>query len=123
MGQVTENMLYSEQPAMQQNQPEFPHAPQGWSKEEAAAGAGELLGVPLTDDHWEVVKALQLYFATHEFPNRRELTDALEEKFYHKGGRRYLYLLFPNGPVSQGCQLAGLEMPAGSIDKSFGSSV
>ncbi len=123
MGYIPENAFYSRTTAQTTRDPEFPNAPVGWNREEAAQMAGELLGVPLTDDHWEVVRALHSYFATHEFPNRRELTDALDEKFHHKGGRRYLYRLFPNGPVSQGCQLAGLEMPAGSIDKSFGSSV
>lgn len=123
MGQLTENMGYDPQGTHYENKPEFPNAPHGWSKEEAAGSAGELLGVPLSDDHWEVVRALHLYFATHEFPNRRELSDALDEKFHIKGGRRYLYQLFPNGPVSQGCQLAGLEMPSGSVDLSFGSTV
>ncbi len=124
MGYVPEHLHYTnqDQPASAA-QPEFPDAPHGWSKEEAAQGAAELLGVPLTEDHWDVVRSLQAYFATHEFPNRRELADALDEKYHHKGGRRYLYLLFPNGPVSQGCQLAGLEAPSGSVDKSFGSVV
>lgn len=102
--------------------PGFPEAPHGWSLEMAAAKASEL-GVELTDDHWEVVRALQHYFTRHEFPNRRELTDALDERFHNQGGSRYLYRLFPGGPVAHGCLIAGLEPPSGSVDKSFGSVV
>ena len=119
MGQLTETMFYAQ--SDEQNA-DFPYAPQGWAREEAEKQA-EMLGVPLTDDHWEVFRSLQAYFTTHEFPNRRELSDALDEKYHHKGGRRYLYTLFPSGPVSQGCALAGVAMPAGSVDRSFGSSV
>lgn len=102
--------------------PGFPDAPHGWSRGIAEATASEL-GVDLGEDHWEVVRALQRYFAGHEFPNRRELTDALDERFHSHGGSRYLYRLFPGGPVAHGCRIAGLEAPSGSVDKSFGSVV
>jgi tRNA 2-thiouridine synthesizing protein E len=80
-------------------------------------------GLILVDSHLEVIYALHHYFATHDKPeiNMRVLHDALEEKFYHCGGMKYLYGLFPGGPVAQGCRLAGLEVPAGAVDKSFGS--
>lgn len=77
----------------------------------------------LGPEHWEVLNALQEYFARQEGAaiRRRALHDALEEKFHHKGGLRYLYMLFPGGPVAQGCRLAGLEPPAGAFDPSYGS--
>jgi len=77
----------------------------------------------LGPDHWEVLNALQEYFARQEGSviRRRALHDALGEKFHHKGGLRYLYMLFPGGPVAQGCRLAGLEPPAGAFDPSYGS--
>ena len=80
-------------------------------------------GLELGQDHWEVLDALQEYFARQEGApiRRRALHDALEEKFHHKGGLRYLYMLFPGGPVAQGCRLAGLEPPAGAFDPSYGS--
>ena len=53
----------------------------------------------------------------------REIHDALEEKFHYKGGLKYLYDLFPGGPVAQGCKIAGLHIPAGATDKGFGSAV
>jgi len=35
----------------------------------------------------------------------------------------YLYELFPEGTLAQGCRLAGLEPPAGAQDKGMGSAV
>ena len=101
---------------------QFPQAPDGWSIDKAADTAGEM-GLALTADHWSVIAGLQDYFARHDVVNRRELVDALNEKFYLQGGTRYLYLLFPGGPVAQGSVIAGLRTPSGSIDKSFGSVV
>lgn len=100
----------------------FDNAPQDWSPAMAAELAAEN-NLELTDDHWEAIRGLQEYFARHEFGKRRELVDALEEKFHGKGGMKYLYRLFPSGPVAQGCVIAGLHPPAGSVDKSFGSVV
>lgn len=120
MADMLADILYEEK--VGSNVPGFPDAPVGWSQEIAGATAKEL-GIQLGEDHWEVVRALQHYFAGHEFPNRRELTDALDEKFHALGGSRYLYRLFPGGPVAHGCAVAGLDAPSGSVDKSFGSVV
>jgi tRNA 2-thiouridine synthesizing protein E len=103
----------------------FPYAPAGWTPEIALNTARDE-GLAPGDEHWEVVRALQEYFARHaEEPmiHQRELHDALEELFHRRGGMRYLYSLFPKGPVAQGCRLAGLQAPAGSVDKGFGSVV
>lgn len=103
----------------------FPHAPAGWTPDIAMKTARDE-GLTPGDDHWDAMRALQEYYARHaEDPmiHQRELHDALEEKFHHKGGMRYLYLIFPKGPVAQGCRLAGLQAPAGSVDKGFGSVV
>ena len=101
---------------------DFHHAPVGWSMNDARETALEH-NIDMNDDHWEVVIGLQEYFSRHEFSNRRELVDALDEKFHAKGGTRYLYLLFPGGPVAQGSVISGLNPPSGSVDKSFGSVV
>jgi len=100
--------------------PDFPHAPTDWSTDKAMGAAREA-GLDLSEDHWEAIKAFQEYFAKVESPRVRELHDALNERFYSRGGRRYLYQLFPGGPIAQGCQLAGLPALSGSADKSFGS--
>ncbi len=98
----------------------FPHAPSDWSRESAKDTAkGE--DIELGDDHWEAVRALQEYFSKNESIQVRELHDALNEKFHRKGGLKFLYGLFPAGPVAQGCRIAGLKPPPGAADKSFGS--
>lgn len=101
---------------------EFPFAPVGWTRSDAEETARQE-NLELTDDHLKVVDAIQEYFAKHDKPdmNMRELHDALDEKFHPQGGMKYLYRLFPGGPVAQGCRLAGIDVPAGAVDKSFGS--
>ncbi|MGC1817417.1 MAG: TusE/DsrC/DsvC family sulfur relay protein [Casimicrobiaceae bacterium] len=102
--------------------PLFPHAPPDW-RPEAALEIARQEQLTLGDDHWAVVRGLQEFFARHEYDaiKLRELYDALDEKFHHKGGMKYLYTLLPGGPIAQGCRLAGLKPPAGATDLSFGS--
>jgi tRNA 2-thiouridine synthesizing protein E len=102
--------------------PKFPHAPDGWTTA-AAIEAAKSEGLTLTDEHWEALRGLQEYCAKHD-PNAislREMHDALDEKFHGAGGIRHLYMLFPGGPIAQGCRMAGLKVPAGAIDRGFGS--
>jgi tRNA 2-thiouridine synthesizing protein E len=103
--------------------PDFPHAPPGWTRQDAL-GVAQTEGLILGDGHWEAVCALQAYFARHDdIPsiNLRELHDALDEHFHHAGGIKYLYRLFPGGPIAQGCRVAGLKAPFLATDMSFGS--
>jgi tRNA 2-thiouridine synthesizing protein E len=102
--------------------PQFRFAPAEWTPEAARRLAAEE-GLALHEDHWEVLRGLQEFYARHEAAaiNLREIKDALEEKFHHKGGLKYLHTLFPRGPVAQGCRLAGLKAPAGAVDLGFGS--
>ena len=104
------------------NSPDFPYAPSGWSLASATNDASAA-GLAPAADHWEAVSALQEFFSRHDGPsiNARELHDALEEKFHSRGGIKYLYSLFPGGPVTQGCLIAGLEPPPGASDSGFGS--
>lgn len=101
---------------------EFRFAPLDWTPDRAreAARAERLT---LGEDHWDLVHALQEFYARHAARpvSLRELHDALEEKFHHKGGMKYLYTLFPGGPIVQGCRLAGLKPPTGATDRGFGS--
>lgn len=101
---------------------DFPHAPENWTPTATRAMAAEEK-INLNADHWVVVQALQAYYAKTEETNRnmREMHDMLEERFHAKGGGKYLYQLFPGGPVAQGCRLAGLKAPAIAVDKGFGS--
>ena len=102
----------------------FPNAPDGWNPA-VAEDVAKQQKLELKPDHWNVIQALQSYYKSHDKPDykRREITDALEEMFHIKGGMKYLYKLLPKGPISQGCALAGIENPAGNVDRSFGSVV
>ncbi len=99
---------------------DFPYAPAGWSASTARRIA-EGKGIVLVEDHWLLIRALQEYYGKAERPVLRQIKDALEESFHRKGGMKYLYQICPGGPVAEGCTLAGLEVPPGAIDKSFGS--
>jgi len=107
-------------PGAVQKDPDFPHAPENWTRDTASATA-QSEGIALGPEHWEAIGALQGYFAERSKPNMRELSDALEERFHARGGLKFLYEAFPGGPIAQGCRLAGLQPPAGATDKSFGS--
>lgn len=100
----------------------FPDAPEGWTPD-VAKRLCEQEGLELRAEHLEIIRALQSYFARHDTPgfSARELCDALEEHFHRRGGLKYLYELFPGGPVAQGCRIAGLAPPPGSQDAGFGS--
>ena len=102
--------------------PGFPHAPLTWTRQ-AAQAIAEQEGLTLTEEHWEVIRALQNYYARHDEPvsKLRELHDALDEKFHVLGGLKYLYQILPGGPIAQGCRLAGLKAPFMASDSSFGS--
>ena len=102
--------------------PQYPHAPAGWTPA-AATETAKREGLALGEEHWQALRALQEFYAKHDAPdlNMRELHDALDEKFHAQGGIRHLYMLFPGGPIAQGCRIAGLKAPAGATDKGFGS--
>ena len=100
----------------------YPNAPIGWNEEEAERIA-DTWNMTLGSDHYETIRCLQEYFARNEGGdiNIRELHDALDERFHGRGGIKYLYWIFPGGPVAQGCTLAGLDAPAGTSNPSLGS--
>lgn len=103
--------------------PNFPNAPFDWVREDAVKAAREE-SLELTEDHWEAVRAMQTYYAHHEDEaviNLRNLHDALDEHFHQQGGLKFLYTLFPGGPITQICHLAGLKAPYIATDRSFGS--
>jgi tRNA 2-thiouridine synthesizing protein E len=92
-----------------------------WSPLTAARRAHEEGFAELTEAHWHVIYCLRNRYR-EQGPSRsaRELIHVLEQDFVAEGGRRYLYELFPKGPVSQGSRLAGVPPPPFSRDPSFG---
>jgi tRNA 2-thiouridine synthesizing protein E len=78
--------------------------------------------IDLTDDHWEVVSYLRkLFDGTGEIEHARDLSAVLDQRFKDKGGLKHLFRLFPNGPVTQGCKIAGIPVPKDSTNASFGN--
>jgi tRNA 2-thiouridine synthesizing protein E len=91
-----------------------------WTDDDARGKAQEL-GIELGDDHWEVVHLLRDHYLEHGPPESgRVLSDLLNERFADRGGRRHLRRLFPEGPVLQGLQIAGLPVPPYTEDEGFG---
>jgi len=92
-----------------------------WS-DEIAMELATREGITLTDDHWKVVRYLRDYYRVHgPQGNAREALCCLEQEFGTEEGKKWLYLLFPGGPVRQGCKIAGLPELAHTVDSSFGS--
>jgi tRNA 2-thiouridine synthesizing protein E len=93
-----------------------------WSEDLAKKLAAEE-GVEMSAEHWEVIRFLRADYREHgNARSARDLLDTLTEKFASRGGKKHLYLLFPSGPVSQGCKIAGLPLPEYSRDASFGTA-
>lgn len=66
----------------------------------------------LSDTQWRVIHALRrLYRKNGRAESSRQLMQTLEKDFDPQGGRRVLYEMFPDGPVSQGSRLAGVPAP------------
>jgi len=90
--------------------------------EETARSIAHMESIELTDAHWTVIRFLRDHYEQHGTSlHARILTDALQEKFQIQGGLKYLYRLFPDGPVSQGARIAGVPVPMDSSNESFGS--
>jgi tRNA 2-thiouridine synthesizing protein E len=92
-----------------------------WSPRVAQRHAAEM-GLDLTDEHWAVIYCLRnRYRERGSARSARELMRELEHEFAEDGGRRYLYELFPRGPIVQASRIGGVPVPPGTLDPSFGS--
>ncbi len=91
-----------------------------WSEQAAGQRAAEL-GLELSEDHWDVVLFVRDYYRGRGAEaSAREILGALEDEFVNDGGRRWLYRLFPGGPVRQAAHIAGIPRPQGVDDPAFG---
>lgn len=94
-----------------------------WSKS-IALELADKEGITLTPAHWEVIDAMRNHFQEYGVESSgRDLMRCLEAEFIERGGKKYLYELFPHGPVSQASRIAGLPLPPHSLDPSFGSAM
>lgn len=79
-------------------------------------------GIALTEEHFAVIYCLRERFRVRgPAASARELMRELDREFAAEGGRRYLYDLFPRGPIVQASRIAALPLPPGTLDRSFGS--
>lgn len=91
-----------------------------------SAASAQLLaereGIVLTPEHWQVIEYLQRYYLQHGWQqSTHSLVKQLDSDFQARGGSRYLYQLFPEGPLAQGSRIAGLPMPHHVENQSLGS--
>jgi tRNA 2-thiouridine synthesizing protein E len=92
-----------------------------WS-EERAQELAKALGVSLSSEHWDVIRYLRDHYRQCGVPSSgTSLLRCMEDHFVARGGGKYLYRLFPGGPVTQGTRIAGLAPPPYSSDPSFGT--
>lgn len=81
------------------------------------------IGFNLTDKHWEAIRFMANFYDYHENEtlNIRDFNNALKGKYAEQGGLKYLYSLFPNGPVNMVSQLTGITVN-NTLDQSEGSA-
>ena len=80
-------------------------------------------GFELTADHWEAIDfVMDVYETCPECRHAREMSKMLDSEFRDQGGRRYLYQLFPSGPVRQISDLVQLKQLENETDEGFGTS-
>ena len=74
-------------------------------------------GIALGADHWAVIRMFQDYFDEYEVePTMRALVRQVADQLGgDKANSRFLYGLFPAGPILQACRYAGLPRPMSCI--------
>lgn len=99
--------------------------PQDWNEEVAEAMAFQQTQqdhVKLTDEHWGLITYVRDYFAENKVhPSMHKLVMTLGKNigkhFHdHKAYEKYLYELFPHGPIPELCKLAGLSKPSSEFE-------
>lgn len=93
---------------------------QHWDREKSQLRAKEE-GIELSDEHWAILVYLRKNYLQTGLPRHaRYLSEALNNKYKHRGGNKYLRRLFPGGPITQGSRLANLPAPPDAVDQSHG---
>jgi tRNA 2-thiouridine synthesizing protein E len=74
-------------------------------------------GIAMGEDHFAVIDIFREYFARYEIePPMRALVKLVAATLGEdKGNSRFLYQLFPQGPVTQASRYAGLPRPLSCI--------
>jgi TusE/DsrC/DsvC family sulfur relay protein len=74
-------------------------------------------GIELQAEHWAVIRLLQAWYDRYEVePTMRALVRQVAEQLgSDKGNSRFLYGLFPDGPILQATRYAGLPRPLSCV--------
>lgn len=80
-----------------------------WS-EEVAKVIAEQEGVPLKQEHWDIIEYLRNEYLNNggNQPNERTILKAMSDKWGRKVSSKEMYELFPHMPSKQGAKVAGL---------------
>jgi tRNA 2-thiouridine synthesizing protein E len=80
------------------------------------------MGVHLTDKHWDAINFVKKFYDYHEDEELKigDYNSALKGKYVKEGGLKYLYTLFPDGPINTVTQLAGISVNS-TRNQSMGS--
>jgi tRNA 2-thiouridine synthesizing protein E len=87
-----------------------------WSRMVADALA-QRNGLSLTEEHWKIIQFVRDYHDTYAIePPMRALVKALPAQIGKDAGNsRFLYQLFPEGPIKEASRYAGLPKPLSCI--------
>lgn len=86
--------------------------PQAWSEELAEVLARQE-HIPLTEDHWDVIRFMRDYYEDRQIaPGARLVIKHLSDRL-GPTARNRLFELFPYGYVKQACKIAGMKRPRG----------
>ncbi len=80
---------------------------------------GELKNIQLNDDHLKVIQYLENNLETQK--SAATLLRELGIDFKSQGGKKYLYKLFPQGPINQASEIAQLPLPQGCREYAWGT--
>ena len=81
------------------------------------------MGLILNKEHMDAINfVFDFYEHCEDCRNARQLMTVMDQEFAEKGGKKYLYRLFPAGPLSQIHELADLPDLGHQTDLGFGTS-
>ena len=83
-----------------------------WTPEVASLLAAQD-GIALTDEHWEVLDAIRIFYDTFAMaPSQRPFVKHIANTLgKEKGNSLYLLKLFPESPAKVAARIAGLPRP------------
>ncbi len=82
-------------------------------REDIAQAIAQNEGIGLTEEHWEVIRAMRAFYQEYNLsPPRKLLKKALAEQFgADKASDEHLNRLFPGNVLRQGTRIAGIPEP------------